>query len=166
MAHYRRPLAAAAALNTAICMHSAENAIRAARTHKRARRKSASGQTGKHLLVLSFAGFDPERSSARRDVAHRSDLLPCRDVLLVRRAQAQVRSWTCLICRMTVSSNGGAWSRTSRTGPERFSNGRPDQRGSLIDSARQADVKCRARAGHRRGPYPSVMSFDNRATDR
>ena len=165
MAHYRRPLAAAAPLITAICMHSAENAIRAARTHAHIE-SPPRGQTGKHLLVLSFAGFDPERSPARRDVAHRSDLLPCRDVLLVRRAQAQVRSWTCLICRMTVSSNGGAWSRTSRTGPERFSNGRPDQRGSLIDSARQADVKCRARAGHRRGPYPSVMSFDNRATDR
>ena len=69
-------------------------------------------------------------------------------------------------CRMALSSNGGVWNRTSRNGPEPFSNGRSDQRVTLIDSARQADVKRRARARHRRGPYPSVMSFDNRATDR
>src|ERR1700745_1365375 len=49
-----------------------------------------------------------------RDVPHRRGLLPCRDVLLVGgRAQAPVRSRTCLICRMALSSNGGAWNRTA-----------------------------------------------------
>src|SRR5260370_380823 len=47
-------------------------------------------------------------------------------------------------CRMALSSNGGVWNRTSRNGPEPFSNGRSDQRVTLIDSATQPDVQRRA----------------------
>jgi hypothetical protein len=87
MAGYLRPLAAAAALNTAICMHSAEMRLGRRVLINAQVESPLREQTGKHLLVLSFAGFYPERSSARRDVPHRSGLLPCRDVLLVRAAR-------------------------------------------------------------------------------